>query len=129
MSDRLRSTLLAIAFLIAVAGFFLIANRAAYRGYFVDDEFDDLAFTGEMDAVDFVKGLLLPRFYTNNFRPTGHLFFYAMGETAGLRFAPYIALLHILHIGNIVLLWLILRRLSLPALAAAAGVLLFAFHM
>jgi hypothetical protein len=129
MSERLRRGLLAIAFLIAVAGLFLIANRAAYRGYFVDDELDDLAFTGEMDAVDFVQGLLLPRFYTNNFRPTGHLFFYAMGETAGLRFPPYIAVLHILHIGNIVLLWLVLRRLSLPALAAAAGVLLFAFHM
>jgi hypothetical protein len=120
---------LAIAFLIAVAGLFLIANRAAYRGYFVDDELDDLAFCAEMDAVDFVEGLLLPRFYTNNFRPTGHLFFYAMVRTAGLRFAPYIAVLHILHIGNIVLLWLVLRRLSLPALAAAAGVLLFAFHM
>src|ERR1700687_469764 len=98
MSDRLRRALPAIAFLVAVAGLFLIANRAAYRGYFVDDELDDLAFTAEMDPADFVQGLLLPRFYTNNFRPTGHLFFYAMGETAGLRFPPYIGVLHILHI-------------------------------
>src|SRR5258708_3325407 len=129
MSERLRSTLLAIAFLIAVAGLFSIGNRAAYRGYFVDDELDDIAFTTELDPIDFVQGLLLPRFHTNNFRPVGHLFFYAMGKTAGLRFAPYIAGLHILHIGNIVLLWLVLRRLSLPPLAAAAGGLLFAFHM
>jgi hypothetical protein len=129
MSARLRRALPAILFLIAVAGFFLVANRAAYRGYFVDDELDDLAFTGEIDAIDYVQGLLLPRFYTNNFRPAGHLFFYAMGKTARLRFAPYIAVLHILHIANVVLLWLVLRRLSLPALASAAGILLFAFHM
>src|SRR5260370_986877 len=97
MSARLRRALPTIAFLVAVAWLFLIANRAAYRGYFVDDELDDLAFTGESDAVDFVQGLLLPRFYTNNFRPAGHLYFYAMGKTAGLRFPPYISVLHILH--------------------------------
>ena len=129
MSAPLRRLLLSIAFLVAVAGLFLVANRGAYRGYFIDAELDNLAFTSQLDPLDVLQGLALPRFYTNNFRPVGHFFFYALGQTAGLRFPQYIGVLHCLHIANIILLWLVLRRLSLPALASAAGVLLFAFHM
>ncbi|HEV2689854.1 MAG TPA: hypothetical protein VGV35_14940 [Bryobacteraceae bacterium] len=116
-------------FLVAVAALFLIANRGAYRSYFLDDELDNLVTTGELFTQDFASGLLLPRYYPNNFRPAGHLFFRLMGDTFELNFPPYIAALHLLHLLNVVLLWLILRRLALPFVACCAGVLLFAFHM
>ncbi|HYL77594.1 MAG TPA: hypothetical protein VEU96_25495 [Bryobacteraceae bacterium] len=119
----------ALLFLIAVAAFFLIANNGAYHGYFLDDEMDNLVNTGELLPSDFLGGLLLPRYYTNNFRPAGHLFYRLMGDTFELRFAPYITAIHVLHLLNVLLLWLILRRLSLPLLGCCAGVLLFAFHM
>lgn len=126
MSKR---TWLGPLFLIAVAALFLIANHGAYHGYFLDDEMDNLVNTGELLPGDFLGGLLLPRYYSNNFRPAGHLFYRLMGDTFELRFGPYITALHILHLLNLLLLWLILRRLSLPLLASGAGVLLFAFHM
>jgi hypothetical protein len=129
MPAQLRRALPAIAFLIGVTALFLIANRTAYRSFFIDDELDNIDVTSRLEPVDFIEGLLLPRFYTNNFRPTGHLFFYTLGRTAGLHFPPYITVLHVFHIANVVLLWLVLRRLSLPPLACAPGVLLFAFHM
>src|SRR5215472_11396314 len=88
-------------FLIAVAAFFLIANRAAYKSYFMDDELDNIVTTGELGASDFAAGLLLPRYYENNFRPFGHLFFRLMGDTFELHFPPYIAALHLLHLLNI----------------------------
>jgi hypothetical protein len=116
-------------FLIAVAAFFLIANRSAYRGYFLDDELDNIVTTSELYTTDFASGLLLPRYYANNFRPLGHLFFRLMGDNFELKFPPYVAALHLLHLLNVLLLWLILRRLSIPPLACGAGVLLFAFHM
>jgi len=116
-------------FLIAVAAFFLIANRGAYQSYFLDDELDNIVNTAELSASDFAGGLVLPRYYANNFRPLGHLFFRLMGDTFELRFPPYIAAVHLLHLLNVVILWLILRRLALPFAACAAGVLLFAFHM
>src|SRR5205823_5513518 len=51
------------------------------------------------------------------------------GEQVGLWFPPYVAVLQILHIINVVLLVWLLRRLKLPFLAASAGGLFFAFHM
>ena len=114
---------------VIIAALFLIANRAAYQGYFGDDEFDNLALTRAIGPGEAVTGLLSPRYYENNFRPVGHLFYRALAATAGLRYPPYIAVLHLLHLANLVLLGLILRRLALPFWAAGAALVFFAFHM
>ncbi|MEO8130656.1 MAG: hypothetical protein ABI822_26380, partial [Bryobacteraceae bacterium] len=91
---------------------FLVANRAAYKGYFQDDDLDNLSWTGQIDAVDFAKGLVSPVFSRNNFRPVGHFYFHVMERFAGLHFAPYVAVLQLLHLCNGLLLWLLLRRLK-----------------
>jgi hypothetical protein len=108
---------------------FLIANRGAYKGYFQDDELDNLSFTQQIPGLDFFTPLLLPRYFENNFRPVGHLFYHWMGQAAGLNFQAYIAAIHALHLANVVLLWLLLGRLGLPTLGRVAGTLFFAFHM
>lgn len=115
--------------LLALAVLFLIANRGAYRGYFADDELDNLAFTDQLFPGDFSEGLLLPIFYQNNFRPAGHLFFRLMGDGFGLWFPPYVVALQLLHLLNVALLCLVLRRLKLPPIGCVAGALFFAFHM
>jgi len=115
--------------LLATAALFLVANRGAYRGYFDNDELDNLAFTDQLFPSDFAEGLLLPVFFRNNFRPAGHLFFRFLGDGFGLWFAPYVAAIQLLHLLNVGLLWALLRRLKLPPVACAAGSLLFAFHM
>jgi hypothetical protein len=121
-----RLPLLLLALLI---GLFLIANRAAYKAYFQDDDLDNISFTQIISLDDFWKGMVTPRFFENNFRPVGHFFYREMGFAFGLRFPPYILVLHLFHLGAAVLLWLLLRRLGLPLMAACAGVLLFAFEM
>ncbi len=118
-----------ILLFILSAALFLVANRGAYRGYFADDEFDNLALTRAIGTGDAAESLLSPRYFENNFRPTGHFFFRWMAQSAGLNYPPYVAAIQLLHLANIALLWLILRRLMLPFWAAAAGTLVFTFHM
>ena len=120
---------LPLALLAACIALFLIANRGAYSGYFDDDSLDNLGLSRELSAADFTTGLLTPHFYSNNFRPVGHLYFRILGQAAGLRFPPYIFVLHAIHLLNVCLLYLLLRRLGLEMFAASAGALLFAFHM
>lgn len=118
-----------VLFFLALAIFFFVANRGAYKGYFQDDDLDNLAFTRELPLSSFLVPLVYPRVYPNNFRPIGHLFYRFMGQTAGLNYAPYTAFLQLVHFANMLLLWLILKRLGLTDLAAGAGTLFFAFHM
>src|SRR5690348_13709625 len=120
---------LPLALLAAVIALFLIANRGAYKGYFDDDSLDNLGLSRELSVTDFTTGLLTPHFYSNNFRPVGHLFFRVLGQTAGLQFPPYIFVLHAIHLLNVCLVYLLLRRLGLELFGASAGALLFAFHM
>jgi hypothetical protein len=118
-----------VLLLVIIAALFLIANRSAYKGYFGDDEFDNLALTRAIGPGEAIKGLISPHYYENNFRPVGHLFYRALGAAAGLNYPLYIAALHLLHFVNIALLWLILRRLQLPFWASATALVFFAFHM
>ncbi len=115
--------------LIAIGAFFLIANRGAYQSYFADDEFENISLTRRVGPSEAPLALVWPRYYTNNFRPTGHLYFRALAATAGLNYRPYVAALHFFHLLNLVMLWIILRRLALPFDATMTGVLFFAFHM
>ena len=116
-------------FFVALAIFLFIAQRGAYQGYFQNDDLDNLAFTRELPVGDFLVPFVYPRVYPNNFRPTGHLVYRLLGQTAGLRYTPYIFLIQLVHFANCILLWLILKRLDLPDVAAGCGVLFFAFNM
>jgi len=118
-----------LAFFLVLAFCFWVVNRGAYQGYFQDDDLDNLVFTQQISAADFFTPLLWPRVFDNNFRPVGHLLYRMMAKTAGLRFTPYIALIQILHLVNVILLWLILRKLQIPPIAAAAALIFWAFHM
>lgn len=108
---------------------FLIANRAAYKGWFNDDDLDNLLWTRHTETVTFLKGLASPRFAEFNFRPTGHLYYHLLVRNVGVEFRWYVALLHVFHMVNVWLVWAILRRTGLSAKGALAGTLFFAFHI
>jgi hypothetical protein len=114
---------------VAFAALFLTVNRDAYRGYFQDDEIDNLSWAPYLGPVDFLKGAVTPQFQPNNFRPVGHYYFHAVEEIAGLNFPAYIAVLHAFHLLNVWLLWLVARRVGAAPFAAAAACLFFGLHM
>jgi hypothetical protein len=113
----------------AFAALFLTVNRDAYRGYFQDDEIANLSWAPNLEPLDFLKGIVTPRFQANNFRPVGHYYFHAVEQIAGLDFPVYVALLHAFHLLNVWLLWLLARRLGAAPFAAAAACLFFGLHM
>jgi hypothetical protein len=117
-----------VFFLLLAAGLY-IANHGAYRGYFQDDDLDNLTFTQDLSLGDFLTPMVWPRVFDNNFRPVGHLLYREMARAVGLNYTPYIVLIQVLHFVNCILLWLVLRKLDVPPLAAGAGVLFWAFHM
>jgi Predicted membrane protein len=114
--------------IIAVLLLFLAANRGAYKGYFQDDDLDNLSWTWQVSAGDFLQGLATPVFSRNNFRPVGHLFFHVLEPVAGLSYPPYVAIIQAIHLLNAALLWLLLRRFGLRWGAAVAAVIFFLFN-
>jgi hypothetical protein len=118
-----------LALLLAIGLTFLILNRAAYKGYFQDDEFDNILATRDLTTSEWTTWFLTPRLSHDNFRPAGHIYFYAMNRLAGLRFPLYVTPLHVLHLLNTLLLWLFLRRLRINPFAAAAGAAFFALSV
>ena len=118
-----------LALFLAVAVLFLIANRGAYRGYFSDDELDNLAWAPAVQPAVFAETLLSPKFQPGNFRPVGHLYFALAGRAFGMDFSRYVLPIHAIHLLNVWLLWLLIRRMGGTPFAAGAGAALFAFHM
>jgi hypothetical protein len=118
----------AVLFLLFATAF-LLANRSAYRGYFQDDEIDNLSWTPYLTALDYLKGFATPLYQPNNFRPAGHFYFAAVERGAGLWFPAYVAVVHALHLLNVWLLWWVVRRLGASPLAAASACAFFGFHM
>ncbi len=112
----------------AIVLLFLVANRGAYKGYFQDDDLDNISWTPHVDSVDFLRGLVSPVFSRNNFRPVGHFYFHVMERFAGMHFVPYVAVLQFVHLCNGLLIWLVLRRLKVHPLAALAGAVFFLYH-
>jgi hypothetical protein len=117
------------ALLLAAAALFLIANRAAYRGYFQDDELNNISWTRDIAALDYAKAVLTPKFFNNNFRPVGHFYYRQMALWFGLDFPKYLPIMHLAHVLNIWLVWLLARRLGIGALAASLGTLFFVFDL
>ena len=118
-----------VVLFLALALAFLIVNRGAYKGFFQDDELDNISWTPHTGLADFARGLAAPSFQSQNFRPAGHLYFKLMERWAGMRFPPYVFGVQLLHLLNVWLLWLVARRLGARPFAAGAAAALFAFHM
>lgn len=115
-----------ILFLL-LAAVFLILNRDAYRGYFQDDEINSMAWTRWGPGIDFLKGTLTP-IYAGSFRAVGFYYFRLGEKLFGLDFPKYVAVIHAVHLLNVWMVWLLIRRLGTPAPAACAGVVFFALH-
>ena len=120
---------LGIAIAGLLIGLFLIANRGAYGGYFSGDDLDNIGWTPSAPLSTFALGIVSPQYYPQHFRPMGHLTFYLLATTARLRYKPYIGAVHLLHLVNAFLVWLLLRRLAFSDRASLAGVLFFLFPM
>src|SRR6266496_4393003 len=86
---------------LAMALLFLIANRGAYKGYFQDDELDNISWAPDVPKIEFLTGVLTPKYLTGNFRPVGHFYFAVMGKQFGLDFPKYLFPLHALHLLNV----------------------------
>jgi hypothetical protein len=114
---------------LALAAVFLLLNRAAYQGYFQDDELDNIGWAQFGSAAEYLKGIATPQFFANNFRPVGHFYFHEAALRFGLAFPKYVAVLHAAHLLNVWLLWLLLRRLGAREIAAGAACVFFALHM
>jgi hypothetical protein len=77
-----RLPLTALFFVIA-ALLFLIANRASYKGYFMDDDLNALSWAKSGDVPVFLYWLVLPRFHPDNFRPVGAFYYCVFGGLFG----------------------------------------------
>jgi hypothetical protein len=117
------------ALFLLMATLFLTMNRGAYKGYFSDDEIDNLSWTPYVEKTEFLEHTISPFFFKFNFRPVGHFYFHEMERRFGLDFPKYAASIHLIHLLNAWLLWVLARRLGSPPVAAAAAVAFFAFHM
>ncbi len=115
------------AVILGLIGLFLVANRAAYDGYFSDDDFENLV-NNRFAAFDiFWRGFLSFQYDFYNFRPVGHVFFRWMGQWWGLQFTPYIILIQLFHLLNVFLVCRVTRSV-LDVKAAAVAAIFFAFH-
>lgn len=117
-----------LAFVLIALVLFFVANRAAYKGYFSDDDLVNIGWPSFVGNDVFVKGLLSPEFSPDNFRPPGFLYYRYLARAFKLYYPPYVAVLQALHLLNVLLLFWLLRRLNFSALTAAAGALFYLFH-
>jgi len=108
---------------------FLTANKGAYRSFFFGDDLDNLAWTREVPAAEFLEAMASPVYTANNFRPTGHGLYHLWSQTAGLRFTPYVATIQGLHLLNALLLFWLLRRIGAGEWQAAVAAVAWVFHM
>lgn len=107
---------------------FWVGNRAAFEGYFSDDDLDNLSWATVAGTWGFVEELASPRFSESNTRPVGALFYQAAGRAFGLDFGKYVACLFVLHGVNCGLLWWLARKRGASETGAWAAVVLWGFH-
>src|ERR1700694_2003209 len=127
--ESIRRLPLPAVFFAIAAGLFLIANRASYKGYFMDDDLNTLSWARNGDVSTFLSWLVSPRFHPENFRPVGAFYYRIFGGLFGLRYPPYVAALHMIHFCNVIVLYLILQRLKIPPVESGAGALFFMFNV
>ncbi|MCU0247584.1 MAG: hypothetical protein MUC42_13500 [Bryobacter sp.] len=117
-----------IAAVVAVVALFLIANRAAYEGFFSDDDLDNLSWTTVVGWDEFGRGFVDPKLSPYNFRPTGHIAYRILESTLGFEFPRWVAAIQLIHFLNAALLFLLLTQLGFTVRGAAVGVLVWIFH-
>src|SRR5258706_13001149 len=117
-----------LAFFLAAALLFYFENRPAYKGYFSDDDFNNIGWPTFVGNDTFYHGLLTPKLDESNFRPAGFLYYRFMGRAFKLNYPPYVVAIQCLHGLNALVLFFLLRRLSLSNIAAGAGALFYAFN-
>jgi hypothetical protein len=115
-----------ILFLL-LATLFLVLNRAAYRGYFQDDDINSMAWTRWGSTYEYLKGTLTP-VYADSYRAVGFYYFHAAERAFGLDFPKYVAVIHAIHLLTVWFLWLLMRRVGFSPVAAGAGCVFFALH-
>jgi hypothetical protein len=117
-----------LIFSICLVSFFFIANRAAYRGFFAEDDLDNIANARAAELSYYGKTLLKPMIARDSvFRPIPGLYYFAMARTARLQFTPYVAAIQWIHLINVLLIWLLARTLGASRLGASAAALFFVF--
>jgi hypothetical protein len=113
---------------LAAAVLFYFANRAAYKGFFSEDDLDNLTWPTYVGLDVYARQLLTFIFSPENFRPLGDFYYRYLYRAFHLNYAPYIAAIQLIHALNVVLLFLLLRNLNFSRLAAGAGALFYSFH-
>jgi hypothetical protein len=109
---------------------FLIANRAAYRGFFTDDDFDNLANAREIPLSDYPRAFAIPALTGDGvFRAAPYFICSVAIRAAGLHFPRYIAMIHGLHLLNVFLVWRLARALGASITGRWAAAALFGFHI
>src|SRR6266851_620590 len=103
---------------LAAAVLFYFENRPAYKGYFTDDDFNNIGWPTFVSNDTFYHGLLTPKLDESNFRPVGFLYYRFMGREFKLNYPPYVAAIQLVHVLNAVILFFLLRRLNLSSVAA-----------
>jgi hypothetical protein len=113
---------------VAAVVVFFVLNRPAYKGYFQADDLDTLRWARRLPVSHFAEWLVTPQLSPANFRPVGAFYYHAIADRFGLDFPKYLVPLHALHLLNIWLVWLLIRKLGVGPWAAAAGAFFFGFH-
>ena len=121
--------LIAAGLILMLLLLFLLANRASYKGYFQSDDLDTMSWASVAGfRGTFLHGFVMPRFDATNFRPVGAYYYRVMFHAFGLNFAPYVAVVTVIHLLNVAMLYLALRWLKFPPIAGGAGALFYLFH-
>jgi len=116
--------LLALFFLIGAVIFFF-TNWPAYQGYFADDDFSNFGWPTFVGNDVFIHGLLSPVYTESHFRPIGFLFFRYAGRAFDLNYPPYVLAVQLIHLLNVLLLYLLLKKLGFSRVAAGTGALFY----
>jgi hypothetical protein len=122
--------LLSAACAAAMVLLFLIANRAAYRGFCTDDDFDNLANAREIPFADYPRAFAIPALKGDGvFRAAPYFVCSIAIRAAGLHFSRYIAMIHGLHLINVFLVWWLARALGASIAGRWAAAALFEFNI
>jgi hypothetical protein len=120
-NDRWR----AVALLTVVALLPLLVNHDAYRGYFADDDFGSINWARFVPPKDFIADLPCLAYPCQHIRPTGFFYYAVMIRAARFDFPLWIFPIQAVGVINILLLWLLLRKIGFGDIETATGCLMF----
>ena len=119
--DRWRGlALLAVVVLLP-----LLVNHGAYRGYFADDDFGSINWARFIRPAEFILDIPCLAYPCQHGRPTGFFYYAVMIRAAHFNFQSWIVPLEAIGAINILLLWLLLRKIGFGDIETAAGCLIF----